>query len=420
MVHIAKLFLFAMLLTGFASNVSANFLNKLKEVKDAAEEVTQALEKVSEQKEVREDSKSAQVPDEEQKSQPAAQETKQLVEADFDALMQSYKERYGLIFAAYDQWVADGVANKKLKDYGANFCENSLSEGTDTVIQLFSTGLKIDADPCNVEEYNLQVYGAISPTSLRYGASDWEDYKGNASKATRVYRNLKNRLYPNLFAQVNAHLQRLENLHSGKIAGALGQDLGIPLHSFVSVVFLEMDFIFSETEYDVTVLEKNWIPKLRRIAELALYTKISSETDVKNRIKNWGITPAIYTAYADLVEDSPRKKKIDAVYQRLLSSEETSPGAEKYENLAMTYATINQCYKSRRGYALVYVNEEQYASATSKFKRKSSAIQLSDSLKERLRNKASKAVAPFGDWSSDYKSETERECEMALFLLNNQ
>jgi hypothetical protein len=409
-----------MLLTGFASNVSANSLDELKKVKDAAEKATQALEKVSKQKEAPAGTKNAQVPDEKQKTQGATSGTTQLVEADFDALMQSYKERYGLILAAYDQWVADGVANKKLKDYGAYFCENSLSETVELVIQLFSTGLKIDADPCNVDEYNLQVYEAISPTSLRYGASDWEDYKGNASKATKLYRGIKDDMYPNLLAQVNAHLKRLEDLHSGKIAGALGQDLGIPLHTFVSVVFLEMTFVFSEEEFDVTVLDKNWIPKLRRIAELALYTKISSETDVKNRIKNWGITPTIFTAYADLVEDSPRKKKIDAVYQKLLFSEETSPNAEKYENLAMTYATINHCYKSRQGYAVVYVNQEQYASATSKFKRKGNAIELSDSLKERLRNKANRAVTPFGDWSSDYKSETESECEMALFLLNNQ
>jgi hypothetical protein len=349
----------------------------------------------------------------------SANDTSQLVEADFDVLMQSYKDRYGLIFDAYDQWVAEGVANKKLKDYGAMFCENYLVEGFDIVIQLFSTYLKIDADPCNVDEYNLQVYGAISPTSLRYSSLDWEDFKDNASKSVSAYRYLVEEQYPNLNTEIVRYNKRLEDINNGKLAGALSQDLGMPLYTFVFYVFTELYLTFSEVEFDVDIINRLH-SRLQRIAELALYSKISNETDVKNRIKNWGITPAIFTAYADLVEDSARKQKIDAVYQRLLSSEETSPNAEKYENLAMTYATINQCYKSRKGYAVVYINEQEYASAKSKFDRKSSEIQLSDGLKERLKNKANKAVTPFGDWSNEYKSETEKECEMALFLFNNQ
>lgn len=349
----------------------------------------------------------------------SANDTSQLVEADFDVLMQSYKDRYGLIFDAYDEWVAEGVANKKLKDYGAMFCENYLVEGFDIVIQLFSTYLKIDADPCNVDEYNLQVYGAISPTSLRYSSLDWEDFKDNASKSVSAYRYLVEEQYPNLNTEIVRYNKRLEDINNGKLAGAVSQDLGMPLYTFVFYVFTELYLTFSEVEFDVDTINRLH-SRLQRIAELALYSKISNETDVKNRIKNWGITPAIFTAYADLVEDSARKQKIDAVYQRLLSSEETSPNAEKYENLAMTYATINQCYKSRKGYAVVYINEQEYASAKSKFDRKSSEIQLSDGLKERLKNKANKAVTPFGDWSNEYKSETEKECEMALFLFNNQ
>lgn len=254
---------------------------------------------------------------------------------DFDMLMEFYKDNYGFIFAAYDQWVAEGITtNKNFWNWGKEFCENKLSEKHNGILQYYSTYLKIDADPCNVNEFNLQVYRAISPTSSRYTSADWKDYENNAKVATEIYQNLAKSQYSNPYGFITHYEKKLEDINSGRSSGARGEDLGLPLLSFVSLVFAELDIILSgkEEDWDLSTLNRQ-VTRLSRISELALYSQISSEKDIKNRIKNWGITPTIFNFYADLVEDSPRKQKVDAVYQKFLKSGKTSIDTETQGNL---------------------------------------------------------------------------------------
>ncbi|MDA9064766.1 hypothetical protein N9K37_05405 [Pseudomonadales bacterium] len=159
--------------------------------------------------------------------------------ANSDERIKIYKEKYEPVFIAYDAWVINGVENNTLRNVGKDLCDNSLAEGIPGIIRIFAGLLKINADPCDTKSYNLQFYGAISPTTMRYTSADWEKWTGNASAGMTIYENINMQLIPNTMVELTNYYDRLDRLDTGELSGAVGQDLGLPLRSFVYTVFLE-------------------------------------------------------------------------------------------------------------------------------------------------------------------------------------
>jgi hypothetical protein len=211
------------------------------------------------------------------------------------------------------------------------------------------------------------------------------------------------------------------------------------LRTFISVSLSRISFdVVHSAYFGVAPLTSfdTYQTMLRDATRWFLLSNIGSEKDIDARIMSTDLKEEDYSILIQSIsgeELSGKEKRILSFYEKrfanfeIIEKEKAEKNRiaklnaiqEKYLGLSMAFAKINQCYQSRKGYAAVYINEQEYSSAKRTFEQKSAAVKLSEDLKSQVRDKAEKAVTLFGNWGSNYKDETRKDCEMSLFLLNN-
>lgn len=160
-------------------------------------------------------------------------------------------------------------------------------------------------------------------------------------------------------------------------------------------------------------------------AEILFYSHLTDTKKMKERVKLYNMTENNLIYYSRAMKASSDelqigRNKVNDYYARLVRSGLFSKDAEIYERVSLAHAIVGKCFKSRKGYAAVYVTQEEFTNAQAIFRHFDETLNIPEEAKKKIYQNEKSNADKFGDWSSQWSQKTREFCQEMITILNVQ